>query len=58
MNSTHPGGLLFMGDVHGGQGDSELSGLADETSAHLTISCDVIKGQMIPVSVAWKNLIR
>lgn len=48
MNSTHPGGLLFMGDVHGGQGDSELSGLADETSAHLTISCDVIKGQMIP----------
>jgi amidase len=45
LNAAHAGGLLFAGDVHGSQGDSELSGMADETAAHLTLKCDVIKNR-------------
>lgn len=48
INSTHEGGLLFMGDVHGSQADSELSGMADETAAHVTLKCDVLKNKKIP----------
>lgn len=48
MNASHKGGLLFMGDVHGSQGDSELTGLADETAAHITLSCSVIKKKQVP----------
>jgi amidase len=45
LNASHEGGLLFAGDVHGSQGDSELTGLADETAATLTLRCDVISGR-------------
>ncbi|MEJ7873009.1 MAG: acetamidase/formamidase family protein, partial [Rubrobacteraceae bacterium] len=31
MNTYHDGGLLFFGDAHAAQGDSEYTGLADET---------------------------
>ena len=48
LNATHPGGLLFLGDVHGSQGDSELTGIADETAADVTIACDVRKGVTTP----------
>lgn len=48
LNASHPGALLFMGDVHGGQADSELTGLADETAATITLSCDVIKDHRVP----------
>lgn len=48
LNAAHEGALLFAGDVHGSQGDSELSGLADETAAHLTMTCDVVKGSTFP----------
>ena len=48
MNATHEGGLLFLGDVHASQGDSELTGIADETAAEVTLSCDVIKDKSVP----------
>ena len=48
LNASHPGGLLFLGDVHASQGDSELSGIADETAADVTISCQVIERVATP----------
>ena len=48
LHASHPGGLLFLGDVHASQGDSELTGIADETAADVTISCDVLKGVTTP----------
>jgi amidase len=48
LNASHPGGLLFLGDVHASQGDSELSGIANETAADVTVSCTVLKGKQTP----------
>lgn len=48
LNASHPGGLLFVGDVHASQGDSELTGIANETAADVTASCSVIKGKRTP----------
>jgi len=48
LNATHDGGLLFLGDVHASQGDSELTGIADETAADVTLTCDVLKGRTTP----------
>ncbi len=48
FNSYTEGGLLFAGDVHACQGDGELSGTANETSAEITLSCEVHKGKKIP----------
>lgn len=48
LNSSHAGGLLFLGDVHASQGDSELTGIADETAADVTMQCDVLKGVTTP----------
>jgi amidase len=48
LNASHRGGLLFLGDVHASQGDSELTGIADETAADVTASCSVIKGKATP----------
>lgn len=44
----HEGGLLFVGDVHGSQADSELTGTADETRAEVKLSCEVLKNKSIP----------
>ena len=48
FNCYVDGGLLFAGDVHGCQGDGELSGTANETRAELTLSCEIIKRRRIP----------
>ncbi|WOH52432.1 acetamidase/formamidase family protein [Bradyrhizobium sp. sBnM-33] len=48
MNSAHPGGLLFFGDVHASQGDSELTGNANETAAEVTASMRLLKGRSVP----------
>jgi amidase len=48
LNATHPGALLFVGDVHASQGDSELTGIANETAADVTLSCEVIKNRTTP----------
>jgi amidase len=48
VNSQNEGGLLFVGDVHASQGDTEFSGVAAETRAEVTISVQVIPGKKIP----------
>lgn len=48
LNAAHDGGLLFFGDVHGSQGDSELTGFANETAADITLSCNVIRQRPTP----------
>lgn len=48
LNTFHDGGLLFFGDVHGAQGDSELTGFADETAAVTTAKCRIIPDKQIP----------
>lgn len=48
LNCFNEGGLLFLGDVHASQGDSELTGMADETYAEVTLSVEVIKNKFIP----------
>jgi len=44
----HEGALLYLGDVHAGQGDAEWMGTADEVRAEVTLSCRVIKNRSIP----------
>ena len=48
LNSYNRGGLLYIGDVHGGQGDTEYTGIADETRATVQLSCRVIKNKRLP----------
>ena len=48
LNCYHEGGLLYVGDVHASQGDTEFYGTADETRAELTLRCRVIKNKQIP----------
>ncbi len=48
VNSQNEGGLLFVGDVHSCQGDTEFSSVAAETRAEVTFSVDVIPGKKIP----------
>ncbi len=46
---AHPGGYLFLGDVHAAQGDGELSGIGLEIGAETTVRVDVVKGS----GIAW-----
>ncbi|MBW2057529.1 MAG: acetamidase/formamidase family protein [Deltaproteobacteria bacterium] len=46
--SYHEGGLLFVGDVAGCQGDTEFHGAHDDTPATVKLRCDVIKNKKIP----------
>ena len=48
LNCYHDGGLLFLGDVHASQGDTELTWSADEIKSEVTASCRVIKSKNIP----------
>lgn len=48
MNTYHDGGLLFFGDAHAAQGDSEYTGLADEAAADTAARCHVVEQQKIP----------
>jgi amidase len=48
LNASHDGGLLFLGDAHASQGDSELTGIANETAADVTLRCDVIRQRRVP----------
>lgn len=48
LNCFNPGGLLYLGDVHAAQGDSELTGAAIETYASVVITVEVIKNKRIP----------
>lgn len=48
LNCYHDGGLLFLGDVHGSQADTEFYGIADETRAEITLECAVVEERTIP----------
>jgi acetamidase/formamidase len=44
----HEGALVFLGDVHASQGDTEFSGTAAETMATVRLRLEVIKDRPIP----------
>lgn len=48
LNSYNDGGLLYVGDMHGGQGDTEFTGIADETRATIQLSCTVVENKRLP----------
>jgi acetamidase/formamidase len=48
LNTFHDGGLLFLGDVHAAQADSEYAGRADETAAVVTARCRALDSERIP----------
>jgi acetamidase/formamidase len=48
----HPGALLYLGDVHASQGDTEFTGTAAETNATVRLSLDLIKGKR----VSWMRI--
>lgn len=48
LNCYHEGALLYIGDVHASQGDTELTWSANETKSEVTASCKVIKNKTIP----------
>lgn len=48
LNCYHDGGLLFVGDVHGSQADTEFYGIADETRAEVTVSCEIVPDKRLP----------
>lgn len=44
LGANVAGGLLFVGDVHAAQGDGELSGVAVEVPAEVTLRVDCVVG--------------
>lgn len=48
LNTYHDGALLFFGDGHAAQADSEYTGLADETTMDVYLRCEVIPRKSIP----------
>lgn len=44
----HPGGLLYLGDVHASQGDTEFTGTAAETQSTVRLHVNVIPKKRIP----------
>jgi amidase len=48
LNAYHDGGLLFVGDVHGCQGDGEYFGTADETRAEVVLRASPGDGDPLP----------
>lgn len=48
VNAQNDGGLLFVGDIHASQGDTEFSSVAAESRAEVTLSVNVIPGKKIP----------
>lgn len=48
LNCFAEGGLLFVGDVHASQSDSEWYAAANECRAELELRCEVIKDKRIP----------
>ena len=46
--SYHKGALLYVGDVHACQGDTEFYGTAMESRGTVTLHCEVVKGKQVP----------
>ena len=45
LNSYHDGGLVFVGDAHGCQGDGEYFGVADESRAEIVLRVQPVDGE-------------
>ena len=48
LNTYHDGGLLYFGDAHAAQGDSEYTGLADESAADVLARCHIVEQKQVP----------
>lgn len=48
LNCYHDGALLFIGDMHASQGDTEFFGIANETRGKVELTVDVIRNKRIP----------
>ncbi len=48
LNSYNEGGLLYAGDCHASQADTEYHGLADECRSEYVLSCEIIKNKRLP----------
>ena len=48
LNTYHDGGLVFFGDAHAAQGDSEYTGLADESAADVLARCHIVEQKQVP----------
>src|SRR4030095_8472024 len=48
LNAYQPGGLLFVGDVHGSQADTEFTGTANEVRSTVRLSCRAVAGKRLP----------
>ena len=48
LNTFHDGALLFFGDAHAAQADSEYTGIADETIADVVARCQIVEQKRIP----------
>lgn len=48
LNGYHDGALLFVGDVHGCQGDGEYFGVADESRAEVVLAVSAADGPRLP----------
>jgi len=48
LNTYHAGGLLFSGDAHAAQGDSEYPVTANECAADVLACCHVAEQKRIP----------
>jgi len=44
----HDGALLYVGDVHASQGDTEFTGTAAETKATVQLKLELVKGKSVP----------
>ena len=48
LNAYHDGGLVFVGDVHGCQGDGEYIGVADESRSQVVLRVFTEEGDWLP----------
>ncbi len=48
LNCYNEGGLLFLGDVHASQADTEFYGTANECRAEVALRCEVIPEKRLP----------
>ncbi|MBI2191638.1 MAG: acetamidase/formamidase family protein [Planctomycetes bacterium] len=55
LNCYQPGGLLFVGDVHGSQADTEFTGTANEVRSVVRLCCEVIPGKRLPAPRVLKK---
>ncbi len=50
----HAGGLVYLGDVHASQGDTEFTGTAAETQSTVRLKFDIVKGKRVP----WMRIVK